>query len=60
MASFESAEPTVARTYARTNSKGKSLGNASATAPNKRGVEATMTMKDSRGMAKMNTAVPVK
>lgn len=54
------SEPQNFRVHATDNGRGKSFSNAGPTAANKRGVEPSLTMKDSLGLAKDVTPIPVK
>ena len=55
----EKPTPNNYATTADSNAHGKSLGNVQRTPQNKRGVEPTMTVKDSLGLAHTKPAVEV-
>lgn len=56
----EKPSPDNYRTTATDNGQGKSLANVHPTPANKRGVEPTMAMKDSLGLAHTKPATEVK
>jgi len=55
----EKPNPNNYKTFATDNGQGKSLTNVSPSPMNKRGVEPTMAMKDSMGMAHVKPAQEV-